>query len=242
MKLKMLGTGGAINDGLPYNSFIVDSTLLVETPPDIMNSLYREGIERRDISTIYISHFHADHCFGLPFLLLKNFFDGFTETINIKGPRGINKWVQDICALAFGPENRMQGWVSKNVICEEIIEGMAIRVGKVYTLTPLRMFHSQETYGFNLNAGGKRLLYIADSYWDMSLLKYMDDADAVLIDLNGEKSDTVKVHISEDDLVKHALPYIKNREMIFYGTHLKASKVSSNKKIRYMKPGDEIMI
>jgi hypothetical protein len=41
MRIKMLGTGGAINDGLPYNSFIVDNTLLVETPPDIMNSLYR---------------------------------------------------------------------------------------------------------------------------------------------------------------------------------------------------------
>jgi ribonuclease BN (tRNA processing enzyme) len=242
MRIKMLGTGGAINDGLPYNAFIVDNTLLVETPPDIMNSLYREGVERREISTIYISHFHADHCFGLPLFLLRNFFDGFTEIINVKGPKGIGKWVQDICSFAFGPENRMQEWVSRNVISEEINEGKAVNVGKGYSLTPLKMFHSQETYGFNLDARGKRLLYIADSYWDMSLLKYMDDADAVLIDLNGEITDTVKVHISEDDLVEHVLPHLKNREMIFYGTHLKTYKLSGVHQIRYLRPGDEIVI
>ncbi|NLD39590.1 MAG: ribonuclease Z [Desulfatiglans sp.] len=242
MRIKMLGTGGAINDGLPYNSFIVDNTLLVETPPDIMNSLYREGIERRDISTIYISHFHADHCFGLPFLLLKNFFDGYTNTIDVYGSEDIRQRVLDLCALAFGPESRMLNWVNTYVRCHEVKEGKEVTACSKYRLIPIRMFHSEETYGFNLDSEGKRLLYIADSYWDMSLLRYMDDVDTILIDLNGEKSDTVKVHISEDDLVEHALPYLKNREVIFYGTHLKFSKVSSNKKIRYLKPGDELII
>lgn len=238
----MLGTGGAINDGLPYNAFIVDDTLLVETPPDIMNSLYREGIDRNNISAIYISHFHADHCFGLPFLLLKNFFDGYTSAIDIYGPEGIKQRVLDLCALAFGPESKMLSWVNTYVRCHEVKEGKKVKVSAKYSVTPIKMFHSEETYGFNLDAGVKRLLYIADSYWDMSLLSCMDDADAILIDLNGEKTDTVKVHISEDDLVEHALPYLKNREVIFYGTHLKFSKVSSNKKIRYLKPGDELII
>jgi hypothetical protein len=43
MKIKMVGTGGAINDGLPYNSFIVDNTLLVEAPPDIMTAFTGRG-------------------------------------------------------------------------------------------------------------------------------------------------------------------------------------------------------
>lgn len=242
MKIKMLGTGGAINEGLPYNSFIIDDNLLVETPPDIMNSLYREGINRKGISDLYISHFHADHCFGLPFFLLKNFFEEYTETINIIGPEGLRKWIINICALAFGPESRMLSWVSDHIKCEEIKEGKAITVSLKYKFTPLKMFHSELTYGFILEAGGKKLLYIADSYWDSALLKYMEEANAVLIDLNGEKTDTVKVHISEDDLVEYALPFIKNRDIIFYGTHLKSSKVSSNSKIRYLKPGDEIII
>jgi phosphoribosyl 1,2-cyclic phosphodiesterase len=242
MKIKMLGTGGAINEGLPYNAFIVDDNLLVESPPDVMNSLYREGIERKDISAIYISHFHADHCFGLPFLLLRNFFDGYTREIDIFGPKGIRQRVSELCTLAFGPESRMLSWVNTYVRCHEVEEGKEAEVCGKYILTPIRMFHSEETYGFNLEVGGKRLLYIADSFWDVSLLSYMDDASVILIDLNGEKSDTVKVHISEDDLVDYALPSYKNREIIFYGTHLKSGKISSNSKIRYLKPGDEIMI
>jgi ribonuclease Z len=238
----MLGTGGAINDGLPYNAFIVDGTLLVETPPDIMNSIYREGIERKDISAIYISHFHADHCFGLPFFLLKNFFDGYTSEIDIYGPEGLKQRVSELCALAFGPESRMLSWVKKYARCHEVKEGKELKVCAKYELTPIRMFHSEETYGFTIETDEKRLLYIADSYWDKRLLSHMDDADAILIDLNGEKSDTVKVHISEEDLVEYALPRYKNREVIFYGTHLKSNKISSNRKIRYLNPGDEIVI
>ena len=238
----MLGTGGAINDGLPYNAFIIDDTFLVESPPDIMNSIYREGIERKDISAIYISHFHADHCFGLPFLLLKNFFDGYTNVIDIYGPEDVKQRVLDLCALAFGPESRMLSWVNTYVRCHEAEEGNEVKVCGKYRVTLIRMFHSEVTYGFSLDAGGKRLLYIADSYWDNKLISYMDDADAVLIDLNGEKTDSVKVHISEDDLVEHALPYLKNREIIFYGTHLKTSKVSGVDQIRYLRPGDEITI
>jgi hypothetical protein len=144
--------------------------------------------------------------------------------------------------LAFGPESRMLNWVKTYVRCHEVKEGKELTACTKYRLTPIRMFHTEETYGFNLDSGGKRLLYIADSYWDTSLLKYMYDADAVLIDLNGEKSDTVKVHISEDDLVEHALPHLKNRAMIFYGTHLKANKVSGVDQIHYLRPGDEIVV
>ena len=47
MNIRMLGTGGAINNGLPYNSFIINEDLLIETPPDIMISLFREARQHR---------------------------------------------------------------------------------------------------------------------------------------------------------------------------------------------------
>jgi hypothetical protein len=59
--------------------------------------------------------------------------------------------------------------------------------------------------------------------------RHLRDADIVLIDLNGEKSDRVKVHISEHDLIQYALPNIKNKDIIFYGTHLKTDRISSNR-------------
>ena len=69
MEIKILGTGGFENEGLPFNAFLVDGHLLVETPPDILQSLRREKKNLGEIDTIVITHFHGDHCFGLPFLL-----------------------------------------------------------------------------------------------------------------------------------------------------------------------------
>jgi ribonuclease BN (tRNA processing enzyme) len=68
MRIQVLGNGGAINEGLPYSSFVVDGILLCETPPDIMLSLHKHAIEISSIKTVYISHLHGDHTFGLPFL------------------------------------------------------------------------------------------------------------------------------------------------------------------------------
>ncbi len=242
MKIRILGTGGAINNGLPYNSFIINDDFLVETPPDIMNSLFREGVDRQKISEIYISHFHADHCFGLPFLLLRNFADGYSTGIKITGPKGIEQRVTDICTLAFGAEHLMQKWIGKYITFEEIYKGKEIEINTQYKLTPVKMFHSPETYGFVLESEGKKTAYIADTYWEDSLLEYIRDADSVLIDLNGEKSDRAKVHISEYDLEQYALPNIKKKDIKFYGTHLKEEKSSKNMHIRYLLPGKVIEV
>ena len=73
MIIKILGNGGALNEGLPYNSFVINHSLLCETPPDIMFSINRNVIDISTIKTIYISHLHGDHIFGFPFLILSVF-------------------------------------------------------------------------------------------------------------------------------------------------------------------------
>ena len=75
MIIKILGNGGAINDGLAYNAFAINGTLLCETPPDIMLSINKNSIDLASIDRIYISHLHGDHIFGLPFLILSAFFE-----------------------------------------------------------------------------------------------------------------------------------------------------------------------
>lgn len=242
MKIKILGTGGAINNGLPYNSFLIDDDFLIESPPDIMNSLFREGIDRQIISKIYISHFHADHCFGLPFLLLSNFNDKYSTITKMIGPEGIEKRVEEMCTLAFGVEHKMQKWIREHIIYQEMENGKTIEIDARYRLTPFKTFHSPETYGFILESEGKKTVYTADTYWDESLLEYFNDVDSVLIDLNGEESDEARIHISEHDLEQYVLPHIRGKGIKFYGTHLKQNKISKNKEIRYLVPGDEIEV
>jgi ribonuclease BN (tRNA processing enzyme) len=240
MKIKILGNGGAINDGLSYNSFIIDENFLIEAPPDIMNGIFRENIELLKIKTVYISHFHADHYFGIPFLLLRCFMEESETDVKIIGPEGIEDRVKGICETAFGKDHPMQKWVEEYVTYEFIGETEII-LNSHYILKTIPLFHSPETFGFILESGGKKVVYLADTYWKDTLLEYIDDSDAVIIDLNGEKNDKVKVHISEEDLITFALPNVKSG-IKFYGTHLKKNKVSDNNRIKYVKPGDEIVV
>ena len=241
MKIKILGNGGAINDGLPYSSFIINNDFLVESPPDIVNSIFRENLDPQKIKTIYISHFHADHYFGLPFLFLRNFFDGSKNSIKVIGPQGIEDRVKEICIIAFGSKHPMQKWLEEHIIYEVIENSQEISIGSHCRLKPIEMFHFTDTYGFVLNFKVRKVAYFADTYWQNSLLDYIEDVNTVIVDLNGEKTDEKKVHISENDLLKYALPKVKGR-VKFYGTHLRENKISDNESIQYLKAGDEIII
>jgi ribonuclease BN (tRNA processing enzyme) len=245
MKIKILGNGGAINDGLPYNSFIIDEKFLIEAPPDIMNSLYRELIDISKIQLIYISHFHGDHYFGIPLLLLRLMFNSIDKkTINkitILGPRHIENITQQICKLAFGENHPLNQWVVENILFIEINSQKDILINNTIMFKCFPMHHFIETWGFSFYIDNNIVFsYFSDTLWDDTLIKQIQLCPKIIItDLNGELSDQTKVHLSENDLVTKAVDFCGDTT-IFYGTHLKYQKESSHKNIKYTYPGEII--
>ncbi len=247
MKIRILGNGGAINDGLPYNSFIADDFLLVETPPDIMLSLFREKIDLTKIYVIFISHFHGDHYFGLPFLLLRIFFNRIfnpTESkIRIIGPVDIENKTKELCRFALGNEHPVHQWMEDKIIFTEISVGSIVDLGDEISLKIFSMYHLIETYGFAFYKSNNILFsYFADSVWNDELLNQIKlFPEIILIDMNGEISDPVKFHMSENDIIEKAIPFSEGR-IIYYGTHLKTQKQSQHEEIKYVHPGEIILL
>lgn len=245
MRIKILGNGGALNDGLPYNSFMVDDYLLAEAPPDIMNSLFREKTDLSKIRIIYISHYHGDHYFGLPFLLLRLFFDftasPFDYRIQIAGPENIKGKTKEICSLALGETHPVNKWIDGFITFIDLGPGSTINMKDDTCLKTFSMNHFTETYGFSLRINDKSVFaYFADTLWSDELLSEIKLFPRVILaDLNGEPSDPVKVHMSEEDIVKNALPVSGDR-IVYYGTHLKRQKWSALGQIKYVQPGDLI--
>lgn len=247
MKITILGNGGAINDGLPYNSFLVDDSFLAEAPPDIMLSLFREKAEISKLRFIYISHFHGDHYLGIPFLLLRLYFDSVNSgrdfKITIAGPPGIEERVKEICAVALRGDHPVIDWIDGNFTFTELSAGAAVGISSDKYLKIFAMKHSAETYGFAFYKDHRIVFsYFADTVWFDELIGQIKMfPDIILTDLNGEPSDPVKVHMTEQDLIENAIPESEGR-ITFYGTHLKKQKRAGHGKIKYVKPGDVIKL
>jgi ribonuclease Z len=241
MIVKIVGNGGALNDGLPFNSFLIDNSFLAETPPDITASLFREHYDFSQLKTIFISHFHADHYFGFPFLVLRLFFNRIKNRIQVLGPVGIQSRIQEICRISFGKEHPINAWVQNQIDFSEIRadETITLENGQMMKIIP--MSHFIETYGFSLYEKDRHAFtYFADTVWTDSLIaSIVSKPKAILADMNGEPDDPVQLHLSEKDILEKALP-ISGKETVFYGTHLKSQKTRRHKRIRYVHPGDVI--
>lgn len=78
MKLIFTGTGG-LSTISNFNTSIVlqkkESNFLIDCGIDSKRSLYASGFSPEEIEAVYISHIHSDHCGGLEWLGISNFFN-----------------------------------------------------------------------------------------------------------------------------------------------------------------------
>ena len=104
--VSLLGTGGTLP--LPdrfLSSLLVRSggqLIVIDCGEGTQVSLRRLGWGLKDIGTILITHFHADHISGLPGLLLTigNSGRGKDEPLTIIGPRNIQRVVDSLRIIA----------------------------------------------------------------------------------------------------------------------------------------------
>lgn len=239
MKIMIIGNGGAVNEGLEYNSSLINDSFLVELPPDIMVNLKRLNINIDHITNIFISHFHGDHYFGFPFIALDHFYNNKKINISIFGPVGVKQRLLDLTKISFGESHPVINWINNYFKFIEFENNDYLNIDD-FKFKIFKVKHIIDTYGFFTDTNLNRYIYLPDTVWNSKFnsLFLEDKCNHVLIDLNGEDSDMVKVHISESDLISVIANL--NLDIIFYGTHLKMAKLSKNSNIQYPKVGEVI--
>src|SRR5262245_29950630 len=106
LSLQFIGCGDAFGSGGRFNTcfhLVGERTnLLIDCGASSLVAMKQLGIDRNAISTIVITHFHADHFGGIPFFILDaQFFSKRREPLTIVGPVGLPAWYERVMETSF---------------------------------------------------------------------------------------------------------------------------------------------
>lgn len=176
-----IGTSDAFGAGGRRQSAIFvrapSGGILLDCGGTTLTGLQELGIERGEIDTILLSHFHGDHFGGVPPLLLASLYeDRRSAPLRVAGPPGVEARVRALAStMGFGLEE--QEWRFP-LRFEEFRGEAPLELGPVRA-SAFPTHHSPDSmpHGLSLELGAQRLAYSGDTGWFDGLPKAVAGAD-----------------------------------------------------------------
>ena len=165
IEVTFLGVGEAFDENLPNTSLLVrvhretsSATLLLDCGFTVPPQFWRHMPEVDLLDGIWISHFHADHCFGLPALLVRFWEEGRRKDLTILGQKGIDVLTQRCFDLAYPGFSEKLTFPIRFVEVEPNAEAELFGL----TLRSAENNHSQRDLALRVEAGGVSMFYSGD--------------------------------------------------------------------------------
>lgn len=203
LDLTFIGTGNAFAPTRYWSSFLVNDRYLFDAPPTLLAHLKKLGKDPGDIEVVFISHFHGDHYFGLPFLLLE-----FAELaprkkdLTIVGPPGIARRVEAATNLAFANvfRKRDRGYQLTFVETKDGRSGEA--AGARFTARKVTHVPDLESFAFRVEIDGRTLAYTGDSSMCEALVPLADGADVFVSECSCWTETCGPIHLTPSNILE----------------------------------------
>ena len=205
-ELTFLGTGNFLAPpGRYWNSFVLDDNVLVEPSPTALPHLRRCGFAVEAIDVVVVSHFHADHCFGWPFLLQAlaeaelAFDDGGGRTVHVVGPPGLEAQLTHMLAVGSVRSVLTMAGERLDLRFVEVDESwqqagsLRFRAVEVEHVPYLRCF------GYLFDRGAQTVAYSGDVRPCAGLDELAENADVLVLECNGTHQGP-RTHMDEADV------------------------------------------
>jgi ribonuclease BN (tRNA processing enzyme) len=190
MELTFLGTGAAFAPDAYNAGYILDRRVLLDAGAPAHVHLHRTGHDLAAMEAAVITHQHADHTFGLPFILASRAVRRISGDFAVVGPPGFTEYSNSLLRLAWGD-------VLYDIVMErarptyvEIHPGEDIEVAG-FKLHAEAVVHAPDMpcHGYVFEREGVRFGFSGDSGDCAGLRRLVEMSDYFLCEMTGVDND-----------------------------------------------------
>lgn len=172
MKFTFLGSGGSsVSAKRACPSFLVDEQRIFDLGPGSLRNLRKYGLNLDQLSSVFISHCHADHISDLvPFLWAVQ-IDGRKNPLQLYGPAGFKQIFQKLLEGTCTPPDFFKFPLTVSDL--EFGE----RLENIQTCATI---HPVPTLGFRIESANKSLCYSADTIYCPAVVELAKGVDLLV--------------------------------------------------------------
>lgn len=186
MKLTVLGSGTTVphpkRSSSGYWLETSGGTALLDISAAMPLRMAQEGVDWPGLDTIWISHFHLDHCGGLPILLqgIKHApqIKGRTKPLRILGPSGTKRLLANFEAVH---DYKLQKQ-SFPVDVVEVDAGEPFELVSGVDAVAYKTRHTDESLAVRITDKGRSIVYSADTAFDEIIATFANGADLFVLE------------------------------------------------------------
>ena len=160
--------------------------MLVEPSPSCLPQLRRAGLRAGELSHVLVSHFHPDHTFGWPFLVLELILDERAgRPLHVVGPPGIESFLAEMMRL--GAVSGLVDDLHRSADLRFVeVDGTWQDAGDLrFRAVEVEHVPDLDCYGYLLDRGGVILAYSGDTTPCAGVDELASAADVLVLECNG---------------------------------------------------------
>ncbi len=220
ISVRFVGSGDSFGSGGRFQTCIlVDgpaSRFAIDFGTSSLIALSQQGIAHNTIDAVLLTHLHADHCGGVPFLLMDAMLSAKrTRPLTIAGPKDIRSRMAELAEALFPGMHVMTPKFPLEYIELDVARPNRV-LDLVVTPQPARHTASTNPTALRVQAGDRVIAYTGDGEWTDDLAKIGKDADLLIAECYYYEK-PIKWHLNYPVLARHIKDFGAKRVVL---THM----------------------
>jgi ribonuclease BN (tRNA processing enzyme) len=242
LTITFAGSGDAFGSGGRFQACLhlrpaAGPPVLLDCGATSLSALKTLGLDPGELGAVFVSHLHADHFGGLPFLILDGQFSRRTRPLTVAGPPGTARRLHEALEVCFPGSASVSRRFPVDVV--ELTPGESTEVAGA-EVTAFEADHPSgaPALALRLTVGGKTVAYTGDTAWTSSILAAAAGADLLIAEAY-YFSKPVPHHLRHADLLAHRSELTSRRIIL---THPSADLLSHQGELAFDLARDGLVI